>query len=128
MVNHCSIDKEIARSFHPDDFRVFRFYILSKIHQPRNSGRPTVSSCGPPTEGFSYFVIIHLGSLVRKIPSYIENTMGETENPLHLLMNSHQSDYCHRLPNKPVVVHFITPSHTCDDISRGTVVHVPLRD
>ena len=39
------------------------------------------------------------------------------ENPLHLLMTGHRSDYYHRLPNKPVAVRFNTHGHTFDDVS-----------
>ena len=42
--------------------------------------------------------------------------VGETENPLHLRMNGHRSDYYHRLPDKPVAKHFFnTPDHTFED-------------
>ena len=37
------------------------------------------------------------------------------ENPLHLQMNGHRSDYYRKLPDKPVAMHFNTPGHTFDD-------------
>ena len=44
--------------------------------------------------------------------------VGETENPLHLRMNGHRSDYYRRLPDKPVAKHFYsTPGHTFEDVS-----------
>ena len=44
--------------------------------------------------------------------------VGETENPLHLRMNGHRSDYYRRLPDKPVARHFFnTPGHTFEDVS-----------
>ena len=75
MVNRCSINEDIACGLLPDDIMVSRYYmyILPKIHKPENPGRPSVSSCGAPTKGISYFVDFHLGSLVKKIPSYIKD-------------------------------------------------------
>ena len=43
--------------------------------------------------------------------------VGETENPLHLRMNSHQSDYYRKLPDKPVAVHFNIMGHTFEDLT-----------
>ena len=43
--------------------------------------------------------------------------MGETENPLHLRMNGHRSDYYRSLPDKPIAVHFNTLDHTFEDVS-----------
>ena len=44
--------------------------------------------------------------------------VGETENPLHLRMNGHRSDYYRKLPDKPVAKHFYdTPGHTFEDVS-----------
>ena len=44
--------------------------------------------------------------------------VGETENPLHLRMNGHTSDYYRRLPDKPVGKHFFnTYGHTFEDAS-----------
>ena len=36
--------------------------------------------------------------------------MGEMENPFHLWMNGHRSDYYSRLPDKLVVVYLIHPT------------------
>ena len=69
-----SINKEIMASLLPNNCKASRFYILPKIHKPRNLGRPIISPCGAPTEGISYFVDYHLASLVKKIPSYIRDT------------------------------------------------------
>ena len=41
--------------------------------------------------------------------------VGETENPLHLRMNGHRSDYYRKLPDKPVAMHFNTSGHTFND-------------
>ena len=43
--------------------------------------------------------------------------MGETKNRLHIQMNSHRSDYNHKLPDKPVAVHFNTTGHTFEDLT-----------
>ena len=43
--------------------------------------------------------------------------VGETENPLHLRLNGHRSDYYRRLPDKPVGMHFNTSGHTFDDLT-----------
>ena len=75
MMNHRSINEEIACGLLPGDIRVSRFHFLPKIHKPRNPGRPIVSFCGAPSEGISCFVNFHFGPLVRKIPSYIKGAM-----------------------------------------------------
>ena len=51
-----------------------QFYILPKIHKSGAPGRPIVSSCGAPTEGILKFIDDHLGPLVKKIPSYLNDT------------------------------------------------------
>ena len=43
--------------------------------------------------------------------------VGETENPLHLRMNGHRSDYYRKLSDKPVAEHFNTIGHTFDDLT-----------
>ena len=43
--------------------------------------------------------------------------IGETENPLHLRMNGHRSDYYRKLSDKPVVEHFNTISHSFEDLT-----------
>ena len=43
--------------------------------------------------------------------------VGETENPLHIRMNGHRSDYHRKLPDKPVAEHFSGPGHTFDDLT-----------
>ena len=49
--------------------------------------------------------------------------MGETENPLHLRVNNHQSDYYRKLLDKPVVAHFNTLGNTFEDLTI-MVIHV----
>ena len=68
------IDEETMMGLLPEEFRASWFYILPKIHKPGCPGRPIVSSCGAPAEKISRFVDLHLGSLVRAIPSYIRDT------------------------------------------------------
>ena len=41
----------------------------------------------------------------------------ETDNPLHLRMNGHRSDYYRGLADKPVAVHLNSPHHIFDDVS-----------
>ena len=43
--------------------------------------------------------------------------VGETENPLHLRVNGHRSDYYRKLPDKPVAAHFNTLGHTFEDLT-----------
>ena len=50
------------------------FYILPKIHQDNNPGRPIVPSNNHPTERISTFVDFHLKPLVCTIPSYVKDT------------------------------------------------------
>ena len=53
--------------------------------------------------------------------------MGETENPLHLRTNGHRSDYCRRLPDKPVTKHFNDmPGHTFEDVSVMVIKQLQL--
>ncbi|KAL9972658.1 hypothetical protein ACROYT_G019009 [Oculina patagonica] len=68
------INKETHRYLTPQDPKAGRFYILPKIHKPRNPGRPIVSANGHPTEKISEFVSYHLNPLVQMLPSYIKNT------------------------------------------------------
>ena len=41
----------------------------------------------------------------------------ETENPLHLWMNGHRSDYYWKLSNQPVAKHVNTISHSFEDLT-----------
>ena len=43
--------------------------------------------------------------------------IGETENPLHLRMNGHRSDYYRKLSDKPVAEHFNTTGHSFEDLT-----------
>ena len=63
MENRQSIDKKTMASLLLENRKASQFYILPKIHKPGNSGRPTISSCGAPTEGISHFVDHHLAPL-----------------------------------------------------------------
>ena len=56
------------------DVKPGRFYILPKIHNPGNPGRPIVSSNSHPTERMSHFVDYHLQPLVHKLPSFVKDT------------------------------------------------------
>ena len=43
--------------------------------------------------------------------------IGETDNPLHLRMNSHRSDYYRKLSDKPVAKHFNTIGYSFEDLT-----------
>ena len=43
--------------------------------------------------------------------------IGETENPLHLRMNGHRSDYYRKLADKPVAEHFNAIGHSFEDLT-----------
>ena len=55
------------------DVKPGRFYILPKIHNPGDPGRPIVSSNSHPTEHISHFDY-HLQPLVHKLPSFVKDT------------------------------------------------------
>jgi len=42
--------------------------------------------------------------------------VGETENPLHIQMNGHQSDILAKKLEKPVASHFNQPDHSLEDL------------
>ena len=50
------------------------FYLLPKIHEPNNPGRPIVNSIGSVTEKISAFVDNHLRKFTPRIPSYVKDT------------------------------------------------------
>ena len=58
--------KESMVALSPDNSKAFRFYVLPIIHKAGNPGRPSLSSCGTPTEGISCFVNYNLAPLVKK--------------------------------------------------------------
>ena len=68
-----AIDQKAFEYLMPTHVRPARFYLLPKIHQPGNPGRPIVSSCGAPTE-ISHFVDYHLRPHVQQLPSYLKDT------------------------------------------------------
>ena len=51
-----------------------RFYILPKIYEQGNPGRPITPSNGHPTERISEFVDFHLKPLVQTLLSFIKDT------------------------------------------------------
>ena len=63
------ITKESLQTKNP---RISTFYMLPKIHKPRNPGRPIVNSIGSITEKISAFVDSHLRQYTPQIPSYIK--------------------------------------------------------
>ena len=57
--------------------------------------------------------VVYLIECLRCRKQYVR----ETENPLHLRMNGHRSDYYRKLPDKPVAVHFNTMGHTFENLT-----------
>ena len=54
--------------------------------------------------------------------------VGETENPLHLRINGHRSDFHRKLPDKPVAVHFNSPGHSFEDMTVMVIERMQLSD
>ena len=46
-----------------------------------------------------------------------KQSIGETEDPLHLRINGYRSDYYCQLTDKPVIEHFNTTGHSFDDMT-----------
>ena len=57
-----------------DQPKAGRFYLLPKIHEAGNLGRPIVLANGHPTVKISRFVDIHLQPHVNSLPSYLKDT------------------------------------------------------
>ena len=74
MYERNSINEETRKYLLPTQARPAKFYLLPKIHQPGNPGRPIVSSCSAPTEKISQFVDYHLRPHVLSLPSYLKDT------------------------------------------------------
>ena len=66
--------KKVKNYLSPASPRIFRLYLLPKLHKPGIPGRPIVSSCGSPTENISTFVDYFLQPLTRALPSHIWDT------------------------------------------------------
>ena len=69
---HISVDQK--NYFIVEDPRTPCFYMLPKIHKKGNPGRPIVSACGGPTSNLSAFIDEHLKTVVKTIPSYLQDT------------------------------------------------------
>ena len=54
--------------------------------------------------------------------------VGETENPLHLRVNGHRSDYHRRLSDKPVAEHFHSTGHSFDDMTIMVIEQIHVAD
>ena len=68
------------------DVKPGRFYILPKIHNKGNPGRPIVSSNSHPTERISHFVDHHLQPLVHKLPLFVKYTNDFGNLPANSLL------------------------------------------
>ena len=65
-------------------------------------------------------------SLFNPIENCQKQYVEEAKNPLHLWMNGQCSEYHHRLPDKPVAVHFNSPNHTFNDVSVMIIEHIGM--
>ena len=54
--------------------RVPIFYLLPKIHKPGTPGIPIISGCNSPTADLSTYTDFYLQPIVKKLPSYIQDT------------------------------------------------------
>ena len=54
--------------------------------------------------------------------------VGETENPLHLRINGHRSDYYCQLSDKPVAEHFNITGHSFDDMTVMVIEQIHVAD
>ena len=66
--------KKIGSSLTKDDARAPRFYLLPKIHEKNNPGRPVVSSIDSPSSNIFNYVDFHLQPIVQSLKSYIKDT------------------------------------------------------
>jgi hypothetical protein len=99
-----------------DDDRLRQFYLLPKIHKPKDKwpqpdmpeGRPIVSDCGTESRRISEYIDYFLAPLAHKHPSYIKDTY----------------DFIHKIrdkeiqPNYILVTGDITALYTNMDIDR----------
>ena len=74
LKNRNLIPVKVAQGLKIKNPRTPLFYILPKIHKVNNPGRPVVSSVSCHTESISRFVDHYLQSLVKLLPSYIQDT------------------------------------------------------
>ena len=58
----------------PENVRVQKFYLLPKIHNPSNPGRPLISSINFHTSNISAFISHTLQPEVEKLDSYVKDT------------------------------------------------------
>ena len=70
-----------------------RFYILPKVYNQGNPGRPIVSSNSHLTEGISQFVDHHLKPLVQTTQSFIKDTIHTSSVNSNNLDNSPQTPF-----------------------------------
>ena len=80
-VNLNIIDDKTMKTLYNKSPRTPNFYMLPKIHNPNNPGRPIGNGIWSMTERISAYVAQQIGCLVLRIPSYL----GSTTHLLHLL-------------------------------------------
>ena len=57
--------------------------------------------------------VIYLIECARCRKQYV----GEMENPVHLRMNGHRSDYYRSVPDKFIAIHFNTSGHMFEELT-----------
>lgn len=80
-INHCidnlvknrEIQHNVAKLLKPAQSRTQIFYMLPKIHQINNPGRPVISSVNSHTEKISAYVDEFFRRITERLPSYIRD-------------------------------------------------------
>lgn len=80
-INHCidnlvknrEIQHNVAKLLKPAQSRTQIFYMLPKIHQINNPGRPVISSVNSHTEKISAYVDEFFRPITERLPSYIRD-------------------------------------------------------
>ena len=107
MFQKGSIDQKVLNFLVPSNPRTALLYLLPKIHEPGNPGRPIVSSCGTATENISRYVDYFLQHLAAQVPSYIKNTTSFLNKiqdlprlpPGYLLVTLDVTSLCTNIPH-----------------------------
>ena len=63
-----------AKNLIVDHPRTSKFYMLPKIHKPRNPGRPIVTACNRPTSNISAYLDSVMAPMVKQLPTYVKDS------------------------------------------------------
>ena len=74
--NQKLINEKVAEGLKRNDPKISKFYLPPKTHKQSKTGRPVVSSVNIHTVNISNHVDFYLQSLVKGIPSYVEDTQA----------------------------------------------------